>query len=247
MKACVFLLAILILMSMGCHKGGIDQPDEKNQPGCRVTVIERSSGYPINCHYTSAGKIESIKTGSNVTNITYKGDSIFATAFINNGSFYQRRKYRINSDGLPSAIRVESDPSGAEWANYSYEYNGTEVRKMTATTSVANLSISVTYYWSHGNLDSTTDGLNTIKYDYYTDKTYRPGDANYLEALLNNAGIELFRTKNMRKSTRYSSSTGSGYSRHFNYEYDKDGKITAISDGNTTYELQYQCPQKVSL
>ncbi|MBS1738352.1 MAG: hypothetical protein JSS98_17355 [Bacteroidetes bacterium] len=237
MKANFLLFTTLISISIGCNKKSIN----KNQSNCKVTTIVPSSGSPINYHYNTKGKIETIKTGTTTVSIIYNGDSIIATETINNGSFYQKRKYKINNKGFPSAIRIESDESGANWTNYSYEYNGIELRKMTATTSAANISINMVYYWSNGNLDSTTDGSNTYKYDYYTDKSYQTGDANYLKAMLHDDGVEMTRTKNIRKSVRYTSSAGGAFTNNYIYTYDNYGKITALSDGNTTYELEYQC------
>jgi len=234
MKYSVFLLPILFMFSVtGCKKNKAIEPD------CYVIVIVPSSGAPVNFSYNSEGEIESIKEGLNSISFIYKTDSIIASQTRNN-IFYEKRKYKLNSNGFPSNVRIESDQSGNNWINYSYEYNGTELKKMTITTSSAGLSQVYNYTWNNGNLTSITDGTNTHTYEYYSDKTYRVGDACFLMERLHDYGVGVMRTKNMRKSDQYVSPAGS-YTLNYNYEFDSKGKVTAVKENSLTYNLQYQC------
>lgn len=238
------LLVTGILTGAACHDKQVERPVPKQEDPCKVTVITPSSSIPINIHFNKEGKIESIIKGSTLVKISYKGDSVLATELINNGSFYQTRRYKIGANGYPSGIRVETDPTGATWVNYSIEYGGnerTEISKEVVTTSVASFKIITVYHWSDGNLDSTTNGTNTIRYSYFTDKVFQVGDASFLEAMRGGDGIFRYRTRNMRKRAQYDPSFGAGYSVDYRYTYGKGGKVTGLKEGGLNYELQYQC------
>ena len=173
MKSFIIPGVLFFLIATGCKKDKQSKP----APVCRVNVITTSTGYPYNIYYDNNGRIETIRTGTNTISIVHNGDSIIATQTINNNTFYQRRRYKMAPGGFPSAVKIESDPSGNSWANLLYEYSGTELRRITITTSASSLSSIINYYWSNGNLDSIKNGTNTDKYEYYTDKPFRTGDA----------------------------------------------------------------------
>ncbi|MFT3827072.1 MAG: hypothetical protein QM731_24315 [Chitinophagaceae bacterium] len=227
------LIPLLVFTIMGCKK------DKAGEADCHVIVITPSSGAPVNFYYNNEGKLETIKEGLTITSFIYKGDSIIATK-TNTTVLYEKRRYKINGNGLPSNLRIESDRSGNNWANYSYEYNGTELKKITTTASSSGLSLVSNYTWTNGNITSSTDGTSIHSYEYYSDKTYRAGDASNLMAMLYDYGMEVIHTKNMRKSDQYTSPSGS-YTLNYNYSFNSDGKVTIATENSLSFNLQYQC------
>ncbi|MFT3980422.1 MAG: hypothetical protein QM687_08135 [Ferruginibacter sp.] len=234
MKAFNYLLVFIFVFAVGSCKKNTD-----SESNCHIIVVTPSSGDPVNFYYNSDDKFETIKAGGDIASFAYNDDSVIVTQ-IKNNTFYQKRRYKINGNGLPLNLRTEYDITGNSWANMLYEYNGTELIKLTITTSSSGASLINRYYWNSGNLDSITDGTNTLSYEYYTDEAYRIGDAHYLVTMNPGDGMQTIHTSNMLKSEKHISPAGS-YTLNYNYVFDSEGKVTTVDENGTTYGLQYQC------
>src|SRR5687768_6299995 len=123
------ITAALVVASFaaGCKK------DNASKPTCRIITASGASGQ-ANFTYNSEGKLITISEGPMTTSLAYSGNTIIAHS-LNAGVFYEKKIITLNSSGLASNARIESDMTGTTWQNYLYEYSGNEVIKQTLTNS----------------------------------------------------------------------------------------------------------------
>lgn len=224
---------LMILAFASCKK----DKDEKKKPNCRIiTITPSTSGNSFNISYNSEGKISSISTGNDVTTFAYSGNTIIGTT-TTSGTFSSKKIITLNSNGLATNVKTEFNAAGTNWSNDLYEYSGTELIKATSTSSSGGTPSVSTLTWSNGNLTSITSGSSVSTIDYYTDKPAQEGD--YLDIAQLVGGFQIYKTKNAIKSLFSGSSITS-----FDYNFDGDGKITALTasgGSNITYTYQHQC------
>jgi hypothetical protein len=226
------IIAALVIMIAftECKK---DKKDVK-KPVCRITSITTSGGV-YNISYNSDGKISSISIGNQITNYTTSGNIVTGIT-TTSGAFSFKKIITLNSLGLATNVKLEHNASGTDWSNGFYEYSGTEVIRITTTTST-NPPITSTITWNNGNLTSINSGSIGQTLEYYTDKPAQTGDYFDLLQLIN--GFQVYKPKNALKSN----SSGTTVD-NFIYTFDGDGKITSLSISgttNATYVYQYQC------
>lgn len=249
MKSCIFLSAAFFIFGFaGCKKDNTG-----NKPDCRIVKISEPLGNTEVFSYDAKGRILKIDYGSWATSFSYVGDSI-----IKDGAW--KSVYALNSNGLLAFERREYNSSSAQWQTRTFEYEGTQLKKLTAKSYSGDFTR--TYTWSNGNmvLEHTEGNLYTqdIAYEYYTDKPYGAGDAQSWDFLEN--GVETIRNKNLLK--KYTS-TFSDYRNpdptnppgiptieketgSYTYTFDSDGKIISMTAGEnnstpSTYTYEYQC------
>ncbi|MGJ7031112.1 hypothetical protein [Niabella hirudinis] len=242
-------LSLLVFGFAGCKKNNVEE-----KPKCRVVKITGPLSTEI-FSYDAQGRILSVNYGNFDESFTYEGDSI-----IKQGTW--KSVYALNANGLLAFERREYNSSGTEWETRTYEYDGMQLKKLTAKKSHSE-GFTRTYTWSNGNmmLEHTEGNLYTqdIAYEYYMDKPSRPGDVQSWDLLEN--GVETIRNKNLVK--KYSS-TFSDYRNpsptdppgtptvekeadSYTYTFGGDGTIssmTASREGNSnpsTYTYEYQC------
>jgi hypothetical protein len=223
---------LLILAFTACKK----DKDEKKKPTCRIITITPSSGNSFNISYNSDGKISTMSSGNDITTFAYSGNTTIATT-TTSGTFSSKKIITLNSNGLATNVKTEYNTSGTNWSNDVYEYSGTEIIKLTNTSSSGGSPSISTVTWNNGNLVSITSGSSVSTIDYYTDKPAQTGD--YLDIAQLVGGFQIYRTKNAIKSL-FSGSTITS----FNYNFDGDGKITSLTASgstNITYSYQHQC------
>jgi len=223
---------VIILAFTACKKDN----DEKKKPNCRIITITPTTGNAFNISYNSEGKTSTISTGNDVTTFAYSGNTIIGTT-TTSGTFSSKKIITVNSNGLATNVKTEFNSSGTNWSNDVYEYSGTELIKSTSTSSSGGTPSVSTITWSNGNLISVTSGSSVSTVDYYTDKPAQTGD--YLNIAQLVGGFQIYKTKNAIKSLLSGSSITS-----FDYNFDGDGKITALTatgGSNITYSYQHQC------
>lgn len=226
----IIIVALLVAgIASGCKK------DSTPKPTCRIITASGASGQ-ANFTYNSEGKLISVSEGSMTTSLAYSGNTII-THSKNAGVFYEKKIITLNSNGLASNARIESDMAGTNWQNYFYEYNGSEVIKQTLTNSMGSTPEVTTLTWSGGNVIAISAAGYTQALEYYTDKSARAGD--YLQLSQLSGGYQILRNKNIVKSVLQGASI-----LNFDYTYDADGKITSViisGSASDTYTYQYQC------
>jgi hypothetical protein len=226
----IITVALLVTgIAFGCKK------DSTPKPTCRI-ITASGTGGQVNFNYNSEGKLISVSSGTFTTSFAYSGNIVVAIKN-NAGVFESKQIITLNSNGLASNQRVETDMAGTTWENYASEYSGTEIIKQTYTNSDGDAPRIVTCNWSGGNLiSSSASGINSA-FEYYTDKAAQPGD--YLHFTQLQQGFQVIRNKNSVKSVL----AGSNIS-NFDYTHDADGKITTLiltGSSSATLTYQYQC------
>ena len=235
----IFLTAIVAATAIGCKK------DRLEDPNCSLNVITPSFGAATNLYYNSEGKLISIKFNDLNTSFEYKGDSIIVIK--KQGPDFDRKwSYKMNSDGLPIALKKDYNAAGTQFERHVFEYEGTEIKKITITTSSSStIVIVLNHTWKNGNLISQPNGLGvTYTYEYYDELPSTVGDIHYLETIINQDPVYLIRNKNMVKKITETTSLGSS-SRQYEYSFDKNGKVSAVKRIDPVspfhYDLQYKC------
>lgn len=228
----VAAVVIIIFGFVGCKK---DKNDAK-KPDCRIiSITSTPSGEVTKINYNSEGKISSISNALDTTTYTYNGS--IATGITSSGTFKSKRTITTNSSGLATNVRIEQNVSGTLWSNAFYEYNGTELIRVTSTSSSNPTPIISTITWTNGNLISINSGTSGSTLEYFTDKPAQAGDYLHLFQLLN--GFEVYKPRNAIKSISAGATVNT-----FNYNFDGDGKITSMTiTGNPTgtFFYEYQC------
>ncbi|SDE23501.1 hypothetical protein [Niabella drilacis] len=250
MKYSIILLALLFVFGFaGCKKD-----EAGTRPACRIKKIDEPRNITTMFSYDAQGRLQSVNHNGSITSFTYIGDSI-----IKQGVW--KSVYALNRNGLVAFERREYNSSGTQWETRAYEYNGMQLKKMTAKSHSGNFIR--TFTWSNGNmvLEHTEGNLYTqdITYEYYTGKPYSPGDVQSWDLWEN--GVETIRNKNLLK--RYSS-IFSDYRNpdpsappgtpavekdagSYTYIFDGNGTITAMTASSenssdlSTYTYEYQC------
>jgi hypothetical protein len=131
MKNYLRILAIVLLatgVAPGCKKDS-NSPN----PTCRIITALAGSAQ-TNFAYNSSGELISISSGALTTSLAYSGNTVIAVS-TNAGVFQKKKIITLNSNGLASNARIETDAAGTVWENYVYEYNGSELIKLTQTNS----------------------------------------------------------------------------------------------------------------
>ncbi|MBO9635178.1 MAG: hypothetical protein J7578_18855, partial [Chitinophagaceae bacterium] len=163
-----------------------------------------------------------------------------------NGAFYQKKKCKLNAQGLPLSVLHEANLSGTLWFKLDYEYNGSEATKETWTNS-SNVQNITNFTWSNGNLVSKTTSYDSYEYEYYTDKLHQQADAYTLEMMVADVGVEIVKNKNLMKRIKYNRPGVGTYTYSYEYQFDKEGKVLTIiksyadSDQKNQFDFQYQC------
>jgi hypothetical protein len=229
------LALISFLAFAGCKK---DTTPAKTNCKINEIVFSLSDGKVA---YNPDGKIKSISYGSNGSLISYaySSDSIVIT--VDNERAYV---YTLNADGRPKNLVMESYAQ-----NCSYQYSDGELSRAIVTSSAGN-SDYYSFTWKNGNIASVTDPFNnTTTFDYYTDKSYQPGDYFYFFALdkLVEARtpypylLDIQLNKNLLKSFIQ----GGMVTTPVTYNFDAEGKITSmnriISGLSTLTYYKYDC------
>ncbi len=236
MKLFTKLFATLVAVTIfgGCKK---DSQSGQPQSSCKISTISEGGTIAISVAYNNDGTVDSITSGNYVTSYVYSGNTIIETS-LNSGQFDNKAIVTVNSNGLATNVRTQNSADGTDWDNEAYEYNGTQVTKLTYTTSYGVSSDVSTFQWSGGNLVSLIDAGDTTKIAYFTDKLNQPGDYLSLSQLLQ--GYSVFKNKNVIKTITNGTDVSS-----ITYIYDADGKITSLTENDGTnsydYSFQYQC------
>jgi uncharacterized protein with porin-like fold DUF4595 len=223
---------ITIILFAGCKKNNETRSD------CKIVAVTSTNGSPNYLSYSTDGKLASDSSGNSVTTFVYSDNTVTGTTNTS-GAFSSKAIITLNANGLASNVRTEYNTAGTNWGNALYEYNGTEIVKVTNTSSSGGTPSITTITWSNGNPTSISSGSAVSILDYYTDKPYQQGDYLYLAQLLE--GYTIYRSKNLLKSIV----TGSTLTT-FTYSFDTDGNISmmTVSSGNTATTVliyQYQC------
>lgn len=244
MKPLIVLCAVFFLALAGCSK------DKGSEPECRIVKITEAGGNLEIFNYDTEGRLQSINYGGSVTSFTYRGDSIIKQSV-------WKSVYALNSNGLLAFERREYNSTGTQWETRHYEYDGIQLKKMTANSYSGNFTR--TYTWSNGNLMlEHTQGATysqDIQYEYYMDKSYRLGDVQSWDLLEN--GVEMIRNKNLVKkvTSTYVDNSPSNPTpgvpetdvKSYSYLFGSDGKINSmtVTDQNNSnpsmYTYDYQC------
>ncbi|HET7119288.1 MAG TPA: hypothetical protein VFI29_22525 [Hanamia sp.] len=226
---------ICIALFTGCKKDS--KPTQPPQSSCKITTIAVSGANAVSIAYNNDGTVSTITSGTGITSYVYSGNTITETT-MNSGQFDTKAIITKNGDGLATNVRTEYSADGTDWDNEAYEYNGTQVIKLTYTSSNGGSSDISTFQWSGGNLVSVIDTGDTTKIDYFTDKLSQGADYLSLSQFIQ--GYEVFRNKNILKSI-----TNGTDVTNVTYTYDTDGKITSLTENDGTdtynYSFQYQC------
>jgi len=216
--------------------------DQTIAPSCKITTVAGtvtgggSSLYTIT--YNADGRISTLTSGNSITTFSYNGNTIIENT-TTGGAFASKETITNNAAGYATYTHTETNAAGTVWYDQALEYNGTQLIKVTGTSSSSpNPSVS-TYTWSAGNLTTVTAGNTSSTLDYYTDKA-AAGDYLELSELLQ--GIKIYNNKNAIKSI---TSPGSSVT-SFVYDYNTDGKTSkvTISVGgvtSTVYSYGYTC------
>jgi hypothetical protein len=243
------LILTFALSGAGCKK------DNDPKPVCLLTVITPGAGHVANLYYDDQNRLSMLWLEDRQIKYEYRADSVIATER-KNLSFVQRVIYKLNAQGLPVLMRQESNASGTQWYQYTYEYNGTEVVKSVITNYANSSTETYVYTWSNGNLVKVVEGPNERRFEYYTDKPRLQGDGFLIEMLSMsgsigmyslNGAVEIVRNKNLLKKMEHTLLSVGSYSMTYEYESDKEGKIekTSILNSNTNtnerLEYQYRC------
>ncbi|MDP4245696.1 MAG: hypothetical protein Q8932_07605 [Bacteroidota bacterium] len=223
---------IAIALIAGCKK------NKETRSDCHIVAITSTTGESYYLTYNKDGKLASDSSGNSVTTFVYSGSTVTGTTNMS-GAFSSKTIITLNSNGLASNVRTEYNAAGTNWGNALYEYSGTEVVKVTNTSSSGGSPTLSTIAWSNGNPTSITSGSSTSILDYYTDKAFQKGDYLYLAQLT--LGYTIYTSKNLLKSIVSGSTLTT-----VTYSFDSDGKInmmTVSSGSNATTVLvyQYQC------
>lgn len=226
---------VLVTLIVTCIVSGCKKDSVVLKPTCRIITASGGSGQ-LNFSYDSEGRLASTSSGALTVSIAYNGNTVI-TNTRKNDVFYEKKIITLNSNGLASNARIETDIAGTNWENYLYEYSGSEVIKQTYTTSADPMPVVSTLTWSGGNLVAITTPTSTTTLDYYKDKTAQEGDYLLLQQL--QSGYQILRNKNLVKSVLSGSNISS-----FDYAIDADGKITSMTlqgSSSGTYTYQHQC------
>ena len=223
---------ILILMTISCRKTDMPKP-------AACSIVRLTTEHSVFTYaYNSAGKLSQIVHGEDTSFFSYYGNNITRIDNIS-GVFGIRTSVTLNPNGLASNARVEANTDGTIWVNYFYEYDGTELKKQTTTSSAGAQPTVVVFSWKDGNLTEINSGPSVSRLEYFTDKKAMNGD--YFELANLQAGYEIFRTKNSPKSF---STTGTATT-NFGYSYDADGKIVSVTlltgADVEVFNYQYKC------
>ncbi|CAN5653395.1 hypothetical protein BH11BAC5_BH11BAC5_33710 [soil metagenome] len=236
MKTSSLFSTTLIILSfsailLSCKK------DNATKSMCRITRLT-GGNIAFNYKYNPEGKLSTIIIDDDSIVFSYNGSIINENVYTS-GVFSSKDVITLNANGMPSNVRSEGNATGTVWDNFAFEYNGTEVTKQTRTNSAGAAPIVTTYTWRDGNLVVIVDAASTARFEYFNDKPATMGD--YISYLNLQKGYQIFRTKNSPKALITSNTSATD----FNYTYDSDGKITALTAINgateATLDYQYEC------
>jgi len=215
-------------------------------PACPIVKVSYSTGDEYLLRYDAAGRLLEVAQpqGNFISLFSYQGDTVVSESSVN-GLPDGKVTYVVNPYGLVTWAKEEK-ADGGSWHIRSYEYNGTQLRKVTHTDypGAANTYYEV-YTWHNGNpvkiefydAHQKPDGATSLQ--YYTDKPWRPGDYWNEATLL--TGMESIRPKNLVKSV------GGAESTHISYVFDVRGKITGMKETEErdmrTCSYKYRCDE----
>jgi len=229
----IILIALLAIAS--CKK---DSGNEKKE-SCRITKLIKNGTQEYDIKYGGDGKISSIELtpGTEKHVYTYEDDKATIT-ITQNGSFQQRWIVTTNKNGLATNVLLESNQSGSDWFNQAFTYEGTSVVSNKATDSGSNDSATLNYIWENGNPAVLINNGDVFNYEYYTDKSYRPGDWRYIQELI--GGYKIYEYQNLFKSSKINNNTT-----YYTYNFDDEGHITEVTSTSTNvttaFKIVYDC------
>lgn len=202
---------------------------DKKQPNCKIiTVNMGAQNFVIN--YDEQNRIASVVSGSTTRTYVYTGSTITITE-TNGGSFSKRRIVTVGANNMPVNLREEQNTAGTLWMNSAFEYNGTELSRLTQTGSGGTAPMVVTYTWANGNPVSASSGSTTNVIAVDASKPAQAGDFSWFSAFYHE-WITVLKPKNLITSIAGST---------FTYTFDSDNKISSLISGGTTVSYNYTC------
>jgi hypothetical protein len=232
MKTLIFIALLMTCMFFGACKKNHDQQNK-----CGVTDIAdtRRANSEIRITYDGNGKISQARSHDLIVTYTYSGNTTTILYMDSaTGNFRQKKILTINSQGLITNIKTESDPQGTAWDNYVFEYDGAELIKATQTYSSGGTPNITNYFWSNGNMTFA----GPVNCTYYSDLPAQEGDYFSINSFLQYGVFNLFKISNLVKSIGIFRCT---------YTFRPDGKIESVtvvdsSTGATTSHFVYEYP-----
>jgi len=218
---CIFIIAA----SLAACKKNVDK-----KSACRISALA-GNGQVSHLSYNSEGQISKlVVTSGDTTTYDYVGNIITVISH-SSGAFSHRYIATLNSAGLVTNLRYETNAAGTNWTNTAYEYNGEEVSRAINTYSSGG-SDTTTFLWLNHNIVSDTRGTQTESWVYNTDKLRQDGDYLWIVSKFS-YGADIYRTKNLVKSINSS---------NFSYEFDSEGKISSWGFvGSNPLVYGYEC------
>lgn len=240
-------IACLVISIQSCKKDKDSNPTP-NPPTkqCRLTAATSSpssgSGTTYSFTYNNDNKVSQIVTsGSPVytKTFTYNGHTI--NIISKSGTTVNGKTVITTNDAgrqLHSEERDVNTDTITSYSDFEYTNNGDLLKITQKYGSSPSTIINLTY--SNGNLMSLSSSGSVTTYDYYTDQSFRIGDAFYFSQIFEFGTAFYIVNKNLVKS----------YSRgsiieNYNYTFDTDNNITQMKTINgsniSTIAVQQLC------
>lgn len=229
------VFTVLLLMIWGCEKDS-EQPEPTPSAQCRIKSINQNS-LLVTIAYRADGKVLSTSSSDgSLAQYSYDGDTVRIEQ-TNAGFFDARYTIVNNANGLAEKVKFESNETGTAGYSYTYQYNGTEVAQSTQKEIGTGTTEVTTYTWQNGNLKEIDTPASETIFEYYVNEKAQAG--GFLELSFLIQGFNYIKNKNLLKSVSTNASSG-----NVKYDFDADGKITAIKITGTApsdITCTYQC------
>ncbi len=202
---------------------------DKKLPNCKIVTLN-TGAQTLVINYDEQNRIASIVSGSTTRTYVYTGSTITITE-TNGGSFSKRKIVTVGANNMPVNIREEQNTAGTLWQNDAFDYNGTELSRLTRTGSGSTSPLIVTYTWANGNPVSSSGGTTTNLIGVDASKPSQVGDFSWFTAIFHE-WVTVLKPKNLITSIASNTIT---------YTFDSDNKINSMISGGTTVSYNYSC------
>jgi hypothetical protein len=239
MKTQKLIITILLCLVLACKK------ESDNSSRCNIISIVQigtAGNQAYTLTYNDEGKIATLDQTMGVTShkdFSYNGNTMYVVTLDKDGHFSQKDSITLDGQQRPLNIRSFLNIDGSIWYNYTFEYNGDELKKYVQVNQSGNVVATSTLTYTNGNPISISFGNASSILDYYSDKKVQKGD--YLEvATLIQYGISLYPHKNLVKTI-----ASGGALINFSYEFNSNGLISKVTLTNGTdvslLSYSYEC------
>lgn len=240
MRIALHIIFISLLFVIGCKKKEEDGPTLDLSTVKVRTITHTSSGSTDTYSYAGDGKIVSIakSTGSSI-NYTYNNDTISVIRKDAANTIVGIDFLIVDSFGLvKNAIRLDGTGNVVGYDEYSFNSNKEKTMLITRNANMVQNG-KYEWIWSNGNMIQSivydSAGIQKVYDTYYwfydpagtsigninTGQSFWGADSKYL----------------VRRYIQYSDQNGNSY-RSFEYESDKEKRITSMSVYNQNGSLQ---------